>query len=109
MSAENKCGETALHIAAKGATNVVGFLLASGFITDAKDKCGNTPLIWAAKGGYATIVTELLAVKVDIRAVNSVGFSALMYAAQGGHQQIVQALLASCDAMMPLKMPLGWQ
>lgn len=67
-------------------------LILAGTDVNARDKNGETPLMWASEKGYKDIVEMLIAKGVDINATNSVGWTALIIADYNGHKDIVEFL-----------------
>ena len=61
---------------------------------NARDRLGNTALIYAASGGHAEVVRLLLGAGADAGARNDAGASALERAASAGRRDAVEVLLA---------------
>ena len=60
---------------------------------DAKERGGQTALMWAAADGHAEVVGALLEAGAEFRKPLKSGFSPLMFAVRQGHSDVVQALL----------------
>lgn len=82
----------------KGHLEVVKLILpVLGSKVNAKDKYGNTALIYAAAHGYFEIVKLLLSiVEIDVNAINKNGHSALYCASHYGHHEVAE-LLSLCS------------
>lgn len=93
LSAKDKNGNTALHLAAK-ADNVIviRFLVAQGIDINAKNKNGQTALFLASDA--ATTLT-LIALGIDINARDINGKTALHQVTQFGYDGAIEALLES--------------
>jgi ankyrin repeat protein len=81
-------------------------LLAHGANVDAKEKRGQTALMWAAAEGHVDVVELLLKAGADFRTpLPDSGFTAVFFAAREGHIEVLRALLkAGADvneAMQP--------
>jgi ankyrin repeat protein len=78
-----------------GHYEVVAALLRRGAAVDARNRNGNTALIFASSGGVRPQVVEaLLAAGARVNASNKHGNSALAWAALKGHEGVVRTLLA---------------
>ncbi len=96
VKARGEKGETGLLVAiGRRDEEWLLFLLGQGADPDAAAGNGERPLIAAARIGYATAVTQLLARKAKIDAVNKMGETALIVAVQQRQLPIVRMLLAS--------------
>ena len=97
LSAANKYGETALHLAARfGHVEAVRALTELGANIDAGDKKGDTPLHHAAHGGSVATIEALVALGADVNAMSDgQGAPALPIhrAATEGHVPALEALL----------------
>jgi ankyrin repeat protein len=71
---------------------LVQLLLASHANVNARDKQGETALMWAAYHGHKDVVELLLANKADASIKNSTGETALSGAILGKHQDIAELL-----------------
>ena len=93
MTAANKDGDTALHLAAKNGNDVtVQLLVRNGADVNAVNNVGNAALHVAANRGYASIVEHLVSKGADVNAANRVGNTALHVAANRGYASIVNIL-----------------
>lgn len=86
---------TALMIAASRGDYALARRLLAESEVNARDRMGNTALIYAASGGHAEIVRLLLNVGADSRARNVAGVSALDRAAQVERREAHEMLLAA--------------
>lgn len=94
VSAVNKSGDTALHLAAEeGRGGMVDELLRKGASISTVDSNGRTALHLAAKQGHYEVVIELLTKGADISAIDSDGCTALHLAAGKGYENVVDELL----------------
>jgi uncharacterized protein len=74
-------------------------LLSRGAEVNAKERKGQTALMWAAADGHADVVTTLLAAGAEFRAPLPSGFTPLIFAAREGRTDVVNVLLkAGADA-----------
>jgi hypothetical protein len=91
----NKCGWTALHVAANnGQEAMVWLLLDHGaYIEASTSGTGMRPLHLAASKGHEVVVRLLLDRGADIRATNNDGWMPLHIAAHKGHDATVRLLL----------------
>jgi ankyrin repeat protein len=87
-------GDDLVKAAKKGDLTKVQDLLAKGDDVNAKDKKGETALMWAALGGHVEMVQTLLARGADVNAKSHDDATALMAAASNGHREVLEALLA---------------
>src|SRR5204863_8739464 len=91
-----------------GKVGPVKALLSLGAIVDAKERRGQTAMMWAAADGHAAVVELLLMAGGDFRTpLPDSGFAPLFFAAREGRTEVVRALLkAGADvnkAMQPRK------
>lgn len=95
VNAVNGFGYTALILACKeGRDEVVSFLLnVPGINLDAKNRRGDTALIYASRKGFLGIVIKLLDKGASPDLNNGLGDRALLWAARNGYEDIVIALL----------------
>ncbi|XP_014753175.1 probable E3 ubiquitin-protein ligase XBOS36 isoform X2 [Brachypodium distachyon] len=89
-----------LQIAAsKGHHEIAALLLENGADANARNLCGQTPLIQACRSGHWEVVQTLLAFGCNVwRADGLSGRTALHVAAAGGHVRCVRLLLAGAGA-----------
>src|SRR6185436_11773045 len=80
-------------------------LLAHGAKVDAKEKRGQTALMWAAAEGHAPVVELLLKAGADFKTpLPDSGFTPLFFAAREGRTEVVRALLkAGVDVNEPMQ------
>ena len=76
-----------------GKLGPVKALLARGADVNAKDRKGQTALMWAAAEGHADVVSTLLAAGADFRTPLPSGFTPLLFAAREGRIDVVRVLL----------------
>jgi uncharacterized protein len=76
-----------------GKPGPVKALLAGGANVNAKDRKGQTALMWAAADGHADAVATLIAAGAEFRAPLPSGFTPLLFASREGRIEVVQALL----------------
>jgi ankyrin repeat protein len=90
-------GVTPLMLAAgMGLVDIVELLVAHEKIQlEARDKVGNTAIMFAASEGHSSVVRLLLKRGADPRSGNEEGATALIVAAGRGHEDVVQLLLAN--------------
>jgi len=69
--------------------------LKQGADIDAKDRFGNTSLMWASLKDHTTVVQQLISAGADINAKNNYGYTALIRASRNGHAAVVQQLIAA--------------
>src|SRR5205814_7579494 len=91
-----------------GRTGPVKALLARGAKVNAKEKRGQTALMWASAEGHAAVVELLLEAGADFRtALPESGFTPLFFAAREGRTEVVRGLLKAGadvnDTMQPRK------
>lgn len=90
----NKCGETALHLAAKyGQVLMVEVLLEAGMEVNIPDLDGNTILHLAADYGSGILVQALLSAGADPTRANKRGETALHLAVKYGQTSLTKSLL----------------
>jgi ankyrin repeat protein len=95
-NAQDKMGNTALHLAAlNGNLEVVRLLLAHHAAVNAANKMGSTPIINAAIRSDGRVVRMLIDTGADVNAADGTGSTALMWAAykESGDPAIVDMLL----------------
>jgi hypothetical protein len=103
-SADEKYGQTPLHVAAfNDHKDVVEFLLANKADVNAKAENGSTPLHLAAAKGNLDIVELLLANKADIDAVDKQGWSPLHSAITWGQKSVEDFLTEKGGKDLPAK------
>src|SRR5947207_2655312 len=91
-----------------GKVGAVKALLSRRAVVDAKERRGQTALMWAAAEGHAPVVELLITAGADFRTpLPDSGFSPLFFAAREGRTEVVRALLkAGADvneSMQPRK------
>lgn len=94
-SAQNKCGNTALHVATEaGQFEMVQLLLRPMYkaSVEARNHAGNTSLICAARQGHTRILQALLFAGANVYAKDKYGSDALTFATHAGHQRICTIL-----------------
>ena len=98
---------TPLHFASGTGSHetCVHRLLEAGANIEARNKNGNTPLLWAARGGNADVIAALLQAGADKAAQNSAGQDALELARTRGHAACVRQLRAAAPASLPRPPP----
>jgi ankyrin repeat protein len=90
---------TALMVAAsRGDYESVRRLLPASDV-NARDRLGNTALIYAASGGHAEVLRLLLREGADASAKNGAGLSALERATDSGRRDAAEVLLAASDGV----------
>jgi len=73
-------------------------LLESNCNINAKDKYGDTGLIWACFYGHKEIVSILIKAKSDLNIQDEDGYTGLIWACEIGHKEIASMLIkAKCD------------
>ena len=78
-------------------------LLARGAKPDARERRGQTALMWAAAEGHTAVVRALIEAGADINATLDSGFTPFFFAVREGHLDTVRAFLAAgvdVNAMM---------
>ena len=104
VSAVNRYGETALHMAAMyGHAGIVRFLVSKGADVNALNRDGSTPLHWAAGHGHAAIVKFLVSKGADVNVSNKYGSTPLHWAAENGHAAIVKNLQEVVEHVQPIQ------
>ena len=68
-------------------------LLVRGAKHDARERRGQTALMWAAAEGHAAVVRALLEAGADINATLDSGFTPFFFAVREGRIDVVRALL----------------
>jgi ankyrin repeat protein len=76
-----------------GKPGPVKALLARGARVNARDRKGQTALMWAAAEGHAEVVSILLAARADFKRSLPSGFTPLLFAAREGRIDVVRVLL----------------
>jgi uncharacterized protein len=76
-----------------GRLGPVKALLEAGAKTDAKDRKGQTAIMWAAADGHADVVDALIRAGADPRERLKSGFTPLLFAAREGRIDVVRVLL----------------
>jgi ankyrin repeat protein len=77
-----------------GKVGPVKALIARGAKVDAKERRGQTALMWAAAEGHTEVVELLINSGADIRAaLPDSGFTPLLFAAREGQAEVIRALL----------------
>jgi len=89
----NCLGKTPLAIAAEASAELVGALLDRRANVRARDRLGNTVLMYASRGGTPETVRLLLDRGADVNARNDAGFTPLLIAVTSGGADIVALLL----------------
>ncbi|MEM4295602.1 MAG: ankyrin repeat domain-containing protein, partial [Candidatus Anstonellales archaeon] len=89
--------------------DIIGVVKAflNGADVNAKDKYGNTALIWATENNNTDIVELLIKAEVDVNVQDKDGRTALMYAAKHGNTEIVK-LLRKGGAAVNQEDNYGW-
>ena len=90
-------GETALMIAA-GAGSVEGvrqLVLHGADVNAADPRRGQTPLMWAAAEGHTDVVSALLEIGANAKAVSKAGFTALVFAVTKNDVESIDKLVAA--------------
>ncbi|CAJ0572380.1 unnamed protein product, partial [Mesorhabditis spiculigera] len=94
-NAQNKLGETALHVAAgAGHLDLVHYLHMKGAELSPRDNRGDAPISWAARHGHADIVNLLASEGADVNSANLAGETPLHVASRYVQMDVVQALLS---------------
>ncbi len=89
-------GETALHIVTKKRDlELMAFFLARGAKADARDKAGNTPLLYAVEIGYLEGADVLLRRKASVDLANSGGETPLIRSVHRRDVAMARLLVAS--------------
>ena len=79
-------------------------LLVRGAKHDARERRGQTALMWAAAEGHAAVVRALIEAGADINATLDSGFTPFFFAVREGRIEAVRALLeAGVDVNAPLQ------
>ena len=68
-------------------------LLARGAKPDARERRGQTALMWAAAEGHTAVVRALIDAGADINATLDSGFTPFFFAVREGHIDVVRAFL----------------
>ena len=91
---ESRLAEKLFTAAQRGDVEGVRKALEEGAYVNAKDKNGDTALIWASENGHTDVVELLLKVpNIEVNATDRFGWTALIKASKNGHKEIVEALL----------------
>ncbi|XP_033750474.1 death-associated protein kinase 1-like isoform X3 [Pecten maximus] len=107
LTAANRHGETAVHMAASGGhTEVLKFLQAKGVDISIQDKNGDSAVYWAARQGHLDVLRHLKDENVPLDSQNKSGESALHVAARYGHAAVVD-FLCSAGSNVNLQDNLG--
>ena len=89
--------------ARSGNAEAVKALLARGANPEARERLGQTALMWAAAEGHTAVVRALIEAGADMNATLDSGFKAFFFAVREGHLDTVRAFLAAgadVNAMM---------
>jgi ankyrin repeat protein len=90
----NEGGDTPLHKASIGRTEIAELLVAKGANVNARENNGITPLHIAAERGNREIVELLISRGADINARRKNGKTPLHQASENGYTQIAELLIA---------------
>ncbi|MFA6252272.1 MAG: ankyrin repeat domain-containing protein [Candidatus Paceibacterota bacterium] len=91
---EGMFGNTSLIIADDN-LEIVKILINAGVDVNAKDRKGNTALMYAASNGKNAIVLELINAGADVNIKNEYGQTVLMVTSSAGNLEIVKALIGA--------------
>ena len=91
----------------EGDVSAVGALIERGAALEAKDKDGDTPLIYASDEGHASVAELLLAKGANREAKDNYGKTALDNARHGNHSDVI-ALLEAAPKVRAWLEPCGW-
>ena len=87
-----------------GDLSTVETVLAASPNLDARQRQGQTALIWAAAAGHDAVLRRLIDAGADWRATTDLGYSALQLAARQGHQTTCDVLIdAGADVNAAIK------
>ena len=90
------CGESIHEAAEDGNIEAVKQHIAAGTDVNAKDKYGESPLLFAATFGHKEIAELLIAEGADVNTkIDKTGMTPLHYAAFKGHREIAELLIAN--------------
>jgi ankyrin repeat protein len=81
--------------ARSGNLEAVNALLARGARHDARERRGQTALMWAAAEGHTAVVRALIDAGADINATLDSGFTPFFFAVREGHIDVVRAFLGA--------------
>ena len=70
-------------------------LIASGANVNAKDRGGQTAIMWAAAEGHADVVKLLIDAQSEFQEPLPSGFTPLLFACRAGHVETAKALIAA--------------
>ena len=89
------CGESIHEAAEDGNIEAVKQHIAAGTDVNAKDKYGESPLLFAATFGHKEIAELLIANGADVNTkIDKIGMTPLHWAAWGGHTEVAELLIA---------------
>jgi ankyrin repeat protein len=92
--------------ARSGNADAVKALLAHGARPDARERRGQTALMWAAAEGHAAVVQALIDAGADAFATLESGFTPFFFAVREGHIDVVRALVdAGVDVNATVQRP----
>ena len=93
-----------------GKVGPVRALLARGAGANARERHGQTAVMWAAAEGHAAVVLELIKAGADFKSPLPSGFTPLFFAVREGRTEVVRTLLkagADVNEAMQPKRPAG--
>ncbi|KAK3988766.1 ankyrin repeat-containing domain protein [Cladorrhinum sp. PSN332] len=93
VNCTNSSGQSALHLAAQGAHEVVRFLLEQGAVVDHQDENGHTALWWAAFFGHEPTTKDLLEYEAKVDLPDESGFTPLSAAARKSREKVAELLV----------------